>query len=89
MNRIFEIINSSGASVGSVTRALKNIPLYEISIEIAENEIGWDNSRRVSYTETELIVYLIGGKESADKFILWAKEIEEYEKEYAPWRYYQ
>ena len=89
MNRTFEIIDGSGEFVGTITRALKNIPLYEISIYKAVDEIDWDASRRVSYTETRLIMYLIGGKRLVDKFEVWAHEVEKYEKEYAPWRFYQ
>lgn len=81
MNRNFEIINHGGENYGLVIRTLKNIPLYEISLPKAEIEMGWDSSRRVSYTETHLIVYLIGGKEQADRFTEWADELERYQME--------
>jgi hypothetical protein len=59
-----------------ITRARKIIQMYDIDFPLAHKDIDWNRQHHVPYCETRLIVYLIGGKELAEKFSEWADEVE-------------
>lgn len=59
-----------------ITRSKKVIQMYDIDFPSAHTDINWNRQHHVPYCETRLIVYLVGGKELADKFAEWADEVE-------------
>lgn len=71
--RHFVLRNAKGEIVADIVRSGKCTPLYEIHIQWAVDDIGWDNKHLVGWSDTRLIVYLLGGKERAEEFEKWTE----------------
>lgn len=72
--RHFVLRNAKGEIVADIVRSGKCTPLYEIHIQRAVDDIGWDNKHLVGWSDTRLIVYLLGGKERSKDFEIWTEE---------------
>lgn len=72
--RHFVLRNAKGEIVADIVRSGKCTPLYEIHYQKAVDDIGWDNRHLVGWSDTRLIVYLLGGKERAKDFDAWTEE---------------
>ena len=72
--RHFVLRNAKGEIVADIVRSGKCTPLYEIHIQRAVNDIGWDNKHLVGRVDTTLIVYLLSGAEKAKEFWQWTEE---------------
>ena len=72
--RHFIVRDANGVIVADVVRSGKCTPLYEIHIQRAMDDIGWDNKHLVGWSDTRLIVYLLSGKERAKDFEIWTED---------------
>ena len=72
----FTICDTEDAPICEISRAEKSTPLYEIHYPLAESGIGWNQSRKVGYTEALLFVFALQGETTAHTFQEWADQME-------------